>query len=52
MFNTNFAPKDFMLEATNKVLYLCLVLFLAHSTCSNYRVKYIAKFVIDCIIYI
>ena len=34
-----------MLEATNKVLYLCLVLFLGHTTCFNHRVKYIAKFV-------
>ena len=45
MFNTNFAPIDFMLEAINKVLYLCWVLFFAHPTCFNHRVKYIAKFV-------
>ena len=34
-----------MLEATNKILYLCLIFFLAHSTCFNHRVKYIAKFI-------
>ena len=34
-----------MLEATNKVLYLCLVFFFAHPTCFNHRVKYIAKLI-------
>ena len=28
MFNTNFAPEELMSEATNKVIYLCLVFFL------------------------
>ncbi len=45
MFDTNFASKDFILEATNKVFYLCLVFFLGHTSSLYHYVKYIAKFV-------
>ncbi len=34
-----------MLEATNKVLYLCLVFFLGHTSSLYHRVKYIAKLI-------
>ena len=34
-----------MLEATNKVLYLCLVFFLGHSSSLYHLVKYIAKLI-------
>lgn len=44
-FNTNFAQKEVMSEATNGHLYPCLLFSLGHTTCFNQRVEYITKFV-------